>query len=62
MGREIRITKSQMRLIVLDLQRENIDDTFSRERRDQERIFIDAVRRYVNVSEGTVRAFLDLEP
>ena len=61
MGRKVRITKSQIRLIVLDLQRENIDDTVSLEKCDQEKIFIDTVRRYVNVNSETVRAFLDLE-
>jgi hypothetical protein len=59
MSKEIRISKSQMRLIVLDLEKKNIDDIVSMDKCRQEKLFIDTVRRYVNINENAVRVFLD---
>jgi hypothetical protein len=56
-GQEFKVTKVQMRLIALELQRLQIDDIYSIDGCHQEKLFIEAVRKYVNVSEQNIRKF-----
>jgi uncharacterized Zn finger protein len=58
MSKKIKITKVQMRLISLELQKAEIDDIYSMDKHLQEILFIDTVRKYVNVTEQTVHEFL----
>lgn len=57
LSREFKVTKVQMRLIALELQRLKIDDIYSIDRCLQEKLFIEAVRKYVNTSEQNIRKF-----
>jgi hypothetical protein len=58
MSKEIKVTKVQMRLISIELERRGIDDVYGIDRSNQEEIFIEVMRRYINVSEQTIRKFL----
>lgn len=58
LGREIKVTKVQMRLISLELERRGIDDIYGIDRHCQEKLFIEVVRQYVNVSEQIINSFL----
>ncbi len=54
----VKITKVQMRLISIDLEKNGIDDIYSMDKCCQEALFIEVVRRYVNVSEQIIRHYL----
>lgn len=58
MSKKVKITKVQMRLISLELQRAEIDDIYSMDKNLQESLFIHIVKKYVNVAEQTVHEFL----
>ncbi len=58
MGKKVKITKVQKRLISLELQKAEIDDIYGMDKHLQESLFIDTVRKYVNVTEHTVCGFL----
>jgi len=58
MSKEIKVTQAQMRLIALELQKKDIDGILIMDKCGQERLFIETVRRYVNVPEEAVREFL----
>jgi hypothetical protein len=57
-GKEIKITKVQMRLVSIELEKRGIDDAYGMNSHDQEEIFIEVLRHYVNVSEQIIRRFL----
>lgn len=57
LNKEFKVTKVQMRLIALELQRLKIDDIYSIDRCLQEKLFIETVRKYVNISEQNIRKF-----
>ncbi len=57
LSNEIKVTKVQMRLISLELQKLQIDDIYSIDRRLQEKLFIEAVQKYVRISEQYIRKF-----
>ena len=53
------ITKVQIRLIAKELERiQDFDGVNSMTRRQQEKLFIRAVKKYSKVREDTIRAFL----
>ncbi len=52
------ITKVQIRLIAKELERMNFDDVNSMTRKQQEKLFIRAVKKHSKVREETIRAFL----
>ncbi len=56
--KEVKIAKVQMRLISIELERQGIDDIHRMDKYNQERIFIETVGRYVNVSEQVIRKYL----
>ena len=52
------ITKVQIRLIAKELEGVKFDDANFMTRRQQERLFIRAVKKYSSVREDRIRAFL----
>ena len=53
------ITKVQIRLIAKELKRiQGFDDVYSMTRKQQEKLFIRAIKKYSSVKEDTIRAFL----
>ncbi len=59
LGKEVKVTKVQTRLIFLELERQGIDDIYSMDRCCQEKLFIETVKKYVNVSEQIIRKYLN---
>jgi len=58
LGKNVKVTKVQMRLISLQLERNGIDDIFSMDKFMQEKLFVETVRKYVNVSEEAINKLL----
>ena len=58
LGKEVNVTKVQMRLIFLKMKRCNLDDGYGISRYQQEKIFVDIVIEYLNVPEWKVQKFL----
>ncbi len=58
LSERVKITKVQMRLISMDLEKEGIDDVYSMDKCCQETLFIEVVRRYVNISDRAIREYL----
>lgn len=57
-AKEFKITKVQIRLISVELQRSGFDDFYSMDNSIQEKIFIETVRKYVNLPEQAIKQFL----
>jgi len=58
LGKDYRIAQVQKRLVALEMQKLELDDTYSLDRHQQEELFIDIVRKYVNVPEVRLRSLL----
>lgn len=58
LGKEVKVTEVQMRLISMELEKQGLDDIYSMDRHCQEKLFIKVVKQYVNVSEQIINKFL----
>jgi hypothetical protein len=58
LGKEVKVTKVQMRLISMDLQKQGIDDVYSMDKHLQEKLFINTVKRYLNIPEEAISRHL----
>jgi hypothetical protein len=61
LSKEMKITKVQMRLISMDLQKLCIDDVYSMDKSMQEQLFIKTVMQYVNVKEQSLRRYFEAD-
>jgi len=59
LGLRYKIAKVQMRLIALEMAREELADFYGMDRHQQEELFVNIVTRNLNVHERAVRALLD---
>ena len=60
LGRDIKITKVQMRLIARELESSSICDAYSMDKHIQEVIFIEVVKKYLNVKEQLLQRLIHL--
>ena len=58
LGKRHRITKVQIRLIVLEMGKQMLDDQFGLDRQQQEKLFVDIVTRILNVPARVVSELL----
>lgn len=58
LAKEFKIAKVQIRLIAKELQNLGIDDIYGIDKRIQERIFVETMRKYSNLPEQAIRKFL----
>ena len=54
LGTEIKIAQVQMRLIALELQRMDFDDGYGLCKHQQDELFIEVVRKFINISEQRI--------
>jgi len=59
LGREVKVTNVQIRLIAIELEKQGIDDRYGMDRCCQEKLFSEVVRKYVNVSEQIIFRYLN---
>jgi len=59
LSESFRITKIQMRLIVHEFERIGLNDHYGLDRHTQEKLFVELVRKYVNVPEEIVTSYID---
>jgi len=57
-GKRHRITQVQIRLIVLEIEKQMLDDQFGLDRQQQEKLFVDIVTRILNVPARVVSELL----
>ncbi len=60
LSKEAKVTKVQLRLIVLELEKLGLDDTHNMDRPRQERLFIQTVKQYVNIPERIIKESLSI--
>jgi hypothetical protein len=53
-----KITQIQVRLVVREFEKQGLDDTYGLNRLQQERLFIDIVKKYINVPERRLQELL----
>ncbi len=58
LSKTVKITKVQMRLISMDLEKNGIDDIYSMDKCCQEALFTKIVRQYINIPEQAIYRFL----
>lgn len=58
LGKQIKITQIQTRLIVLEMQRQVLDDSYGLDRHQQEKLFVEIVVKHLNVPERKVLELL----
>jgi len=58
LGKRHRITQVQIRLIVLEMKKQMLDDQFGLDRQQQEKLFVDIVTRILNVPARVVSELL----
>ncbi|NPV63884.1 MAG: hypothetical protein HPY61_14885 [Methanotrichaceae archaeon] len=59
LGKEVKVTRVQMRLISLDLQKRGVDDVYTMDKCMQEKIFLETVKQYLNISDSVISSYLD---
>lgn len=59
LGKRYKIAKVQIRLIALDMEREELTDAYGLDRYQQEKLFVDIVTKNLNIPERVVLALLD---
>jgi hypothetical protein len=59
MGRRIKISKVQVRLIVQEMERLEFDDKYALDRQQQEKLFIEIIKKYIDVPEHVIIALLE---
>jgi hypothetical protein len=53
-----KVAQVQVRLLVLEMQRQNIEDAYGMDRRHQESLFLDLANRYLNVPARAITELL----
>jgi hypothetical protein len=59
MGLMIKISKVQVRLIVQEMERLEFDDKYALDRQQQEKLFIEIIKKYLDVPEHVIIALLE---
>jgi hypothetical protein len=59
MSKSYRIAQVQMRLISLEMERLELDDQYALDRHQQEKLFLEIVKKYVNVPESYLLSLLE---
>lgn len=54
LGRHLKIAQVQVRLMVLEMQRQGLDDSYGMDRLQQEKLFVEIVTRILNVPERAI--------
>ncbi len=54
LGKRFKITQIQIRLIALEMAKQEMDDPYGMDREQQEKLFVNIVIRYLNVPERVV--------
>jgi hypothetical protein len=58
LGQNYKIAKVQIRLMVLEMQRQNIEDSYGMDRQQQEKLFLDLAKKHLNIPERVVAELL----
>jgi len=58
LGQHYKITKVQVRLLVLEMQRQNLEDSYGMDRSQQENLFMDLAKKYLNIPERVIAEML----
>lgn len=58
-GRRYKIAQVQVRLIVLEMLRQNLKDSYGMDRQQLEKPFLEIAKRYLNIPERAIVEFLD---
>ena len=53
-----KVAQVQVRLLVLEMQRQNLEDAYGMDRRQQESLFLDLANRYLNVPAKAIAELL----
>ncbi len=56
--KELKLAQVQVRLLVKEMERRNLDDDYGLDRYQQEKLFVEIVKSKLNVSERTITKFL----
>jgi hypothetical protein len=59
LSKDYKIAQVQKRLIAMEMIRLDLDDKYALDRHQQENLFIEIVRKYVNIPEHILRSQLD---
>jgi hypothetical protein len=57
-GHKTKITQVQIRLIAQEMERLELDDKYALDRQQQEKLFIEIVKKYLHVPQQAVSALL----
>lgn len=57
-GRSFKVTKIQMRMIAMDLSNSCLADTYGLDRSMQELLFIQIIKKYINLPDNSLKEFL----
>ncbi len=58
LGKRFKITKIQIRLIAQEMERQEMDDAYGLDRKQQEKLFVNIIIKYLNVPERAVLEFI----
>jgi hypothetical protein len=53
-----KVAQVQVRLLVLEMQRQNLEDAYGMDRRQQESLFLDLANKYLNVPTKAIEELL----
>jgi hypothetical protein len=59
-GSHYKIAQVQVRLMVLEMQRQGLEDSYGIDRQQQEKLFLEIAKRYLNVPERVILELMDL--
>ncbi|MGD0951595.1 MAG: hypothetical protein ABR985_04250 [Methanotrichaceae archaeon] len=59
LGKQYKIAKVQVRLMVLEMQKQGLQDSYGMDRQQQEKLFLEIAKRCLNVPERAVAELLD---
>jgi hypothetical protein len=60
LSKEFKIAQVQMRLVAQEMERCGIEDLYGIDRQQQEKLFIDIVKKFLNVPEKAVSRLLEI--
>ena len=59
LGKQYKIAKVQVRLIVLEMQKQSLQDSYGMDRQQQEKLFLEIAKKCLNVPERAIVELLD---
>ena len=59
LGKHHKIAKVQIRLMVLEMQNQSLNDSYGMDRQQQEKLFVEIAKRCLNVPERAIVELLD---